>query len=688
MIKEIKKMRLRTFFFLMFQTIAIILISLFYIFNWFETRDYITIDIIFAIAVGLIILNILFVWIQVSRINRVRTQNDLASLEIIGSDVKEAYNFGMIGLIVVDKNLNIIWNSDLFRERKIFILDQNILTWQPALKRLVEVSEALDENLEDTVKLEIDSRNYEVKYLNDANLFIFKDITDFEFIYDQNVRQAPVVGIIMIDNFTDAVATREISNPMTAIITSQVFDYCQKYKVLVRQYRDDAFILVTNYESFEKLRADNFSILRSIREHEENKEMKLTLSMAFAYNFPDVMRLSDMAVQAIDTAIARGGDQVVISKYGEENEYYGGASIGAERRNRTSIRLKTDTLFSHVREASNVIIMGHTQMDLDALGGCLGLKALADYVIDRAVNRKSKQKARIVYSPNLTEQKTKAAINLMFTKDEIEEIFISPQELANEKGENSLINSKTLLILADVSRPSMLMDPKLIERIDRIIIIDHHRRTDEFVDNRLFDYIETTASSTSEMVAEMIYYGNTPEFTLSNRIATLMLTGIYLDTNHFRSNTTGSRTFLAAMVLEDFGADATVADELLKDEYEEYTLITKIMASLETISYGVVLAKADDADIITPATLAKVANQCMQVKGVNAAFVIGYSKAKEAKISARSDGTINVQLILEKLGGGGHQASAGASFKGKTLTEVETELKEVLDLYLPQARVH
>lgn len=594
----------------------------------------------------------------------------------------------MIGLIVVDKNLNIIWNSDLFRERKIFILDQNILTWQPALKRLVEVSEALDENLEDTVKLEIDSRNYEVKYLNDANLFIFKDITDFEFIYDQNVRQAPVVGIIMIDNFTDAVATREISNPMTAIITSQVFDYCQKYKVLVRQYRDDAFILVTNYESFEKLRADNFSILRSIREHEENKEMKLTLSMAFAYNFPDVMRLSDMAVQAIDTAIARGGDQVVISKYGEENEYFGGASIGAERRNRTSIRLKTDTLFSHVREASNVIIMGHTQMDLDALGGCLGLKALADYVIDRAVNRKSKQKARIVYSPNLTEQKTKAAINLMFTKDEIEEIFISPQELANEKGENSLINSKTLLILADVSRPSMLMDPKLIERIDRIIIIDHHRRTDEFVDNRLFDYIETTASSTSEMVAEMIYYGNTPEFTLSNRIATLMLTGIYLDTNHFRSNTTGSRTFLGAMVLEDFGADATVADELLKDEYEEYTLITKIMASLETISYGVVLAKADDADIITPATLAKVANQCMQVKGVNAAFVIGYSKAKEAKISARSDGTINVQLILEKLGGGGHQASAGASFKGKTLTEVETELKEVLDLYLPQARVH
>lgn len=688
MIKEINKIRRRTLFLLIFQVIFIIVFTLFYIFNWFDARSKLTTDIIIAVAGGLVIINLLFVWVQVGKLNKIRSQNDLASLDIIGGDVKEAYNFGMIGLVVVDKNFNIIWNSDLFRERKIYILDQNILTWQPDLKRLVEVSEALEANLDDTVKLEIDSRNYEVKYLNDANLFIFKDITDFEFIYNQNIRQSPVVGIIMIDNFTDAVVNREISNPMTAIITSQIFEYCQKFRVLVRQYRDDAFILVTNYESFEKLRADEFSILKTIRNHEENREMKLTLSMAFAYNFPDVMRLSEMAVQGIDTATARGGDQVVISKYGEENEYIGGASVAAERRNRTSIRLKADTLFSHIREASNVLIMGHTQMDLDALGSCLGLKELADYITKRAASKKAKPLARVVYNPNATELKTKAAINLLFTKDEINKIFITPQEVANEKGANSLVNSKTLLIVADISRPSMVMDTKLLERVDKIVIIDHHRRTNEFIDNRLYDYIETSASSTSEMVTELIHYGNTPEFDMNNRVATLLLTGIYLDTNYFRSNTTGSRTFLAAMVLEDLGADVTLADDLLKDEYEEYTLITKIIASLQTISYGVVLAKADEGDIIEPATLAKVANQCMRIKGVNAAFVIGYSKAKEVKISARSDGTINVQLLLEKMGGGGHQASAAAAFKGKTIKDVEQFLRETIEQYLSQARVH
>jgi c-di-AMP phosphodiesterase-like protein len=188
------------------------------------------------------------------------------------------------------------------------------------------------------------------------------------------------------------------------------------------------------------------------------------------------------------------------------------------------------------------------------------------------------------------------------------------------------------------------------------------------------------------MVTELMYYGNTPEFKLDMKTATVMLAGIYLDTNHFRSNTTGSRTFLAAMILEEFGADVTIADEFLKDEYEEYTLITKIMSSMETITYGVVVAKAEESDIIESATLAKVANQCMRVKGVNAAFVIGYTKAKEAKISGRSDGTISVQLILEKLGGGGHQASAAASFKGKTLSEVKMMLRDTIEQHLLTSR--
>lgn len=687
MLKLIKAIRIQTFFSILIQFIVLVALGIVYVTDIFGLTQYLTLTVFVFIALGIAILNTVYLWIQMARVAKKRVSNDLDTLEIVGSDVKEAYNFAMLGLIVVDKDFNIIWLSELFRDRNIDVLDKNILQWRPELRKLVEISEAVDSNIDDTLKIEIDSRNYEVKYVNDAGLFLFRDITEFEYLFDQSNKQAPVVGIVMIDNFSDMVKNREISNPMIAIITSTIFDYCRKYGILVRQYRDDSFILILTHEAFNNIYRDKFSIMETIRNKEENKEMRMTLSLAFAYNFPDFMRLGDMAVNAIDTAIARGGDQVVISKYGEENEYLGGATAASEKRNKTAIRMHTDTLFTHIREASNVLIMAHTQTDLDALGASLGLKSIADYAKSNSkTGNKDFTKARVVYSPQNTEAKTRAAVTNSFTKQEEAKIFISPQELAGEKGESSLINSKTLLIICDVSRPSMVIDPKLLDRIDKVYVIDHHRRTDEFIENPLFDYTDTTASSTCEMVAEMIYYGNTPEYVLESKYATLMLSGIYLDTNYFRSNTTGARTFLASMILEEFGADVTLADEFLKDEFEEYTMITKIMNSVETISVGVTVAKADPNDIVDIATLAKVANQSMRIKGVNAAFVIGQISPKEVKISSRSDGSINVQLLLEKIGGGGHQASAAAVIKGKTISEVELLLKETVSQYLNDAR--
>ncbi|MDY3196700.1 MAG: DHH family phosphoesterase [Paracholeplasma sp.] len=688
MLKLIKKIRIQTFFSVLFQFVALIALGIIYVTDIFELRQYLNLTVFVFITLGIAILNTIYLWIQTARVSKKRAKSDLDTLEIVGSDVKEAYNFAMLGLIVVDQDFNIIWISELFRDRNIDILDKNIIQWRPELKKLVEISEAVESNIEDTLKLEIDSRNYEVKFVNDAGLFMFRDTTEFEYLFDQSNKQAPVVGIVMIDNFSDMVKNREISNPMIAIITSSIFDYSRKYGILVRQYRDDSFIMIMTQESFGRIYDDKFSLIETIRNKEENKEMRMTLSMAFAHNFPDFMRLGDMAVNAIDTAIARGGDQVVISKYGEENEYLGGATAASEKRNKTAIRMHTDTLFSYIREASNVLIMGHTNTDLDALGASLGLKSLADYAKSNTKTKANKDfvKARIVYHPQLTEAKTRDAVTNSFTRQEEGKIFISPQELASEKGENSLVNSNTLLIICDVSRPSMVIDPKLLDRVDKVFIIDHHRRTDEFIENPLFDYTDTTASSTCEMIAEMIYYGNTPEYTLESKYATLMLAGIYLDTNYFRNPTTGARTFLASMILEEYGADVTLADEFLKDEFEEYAMITKIMNSVQTISLGVTLAKADPNDIVDIATLAKVANQSMRIKGVNASFVVGLISPKEVKISSRSDGSINVQFLLEKIGGGGHQSNAAAVVKNKTIDEVETMLKEVISQYLNDAR--
>jgi len=233
----------------------------------------------------------------------------------------------------------------------------------------------------------------------------------------------------------------------------------------------------------------------------------------------------------------------------------------------------------------------------------------------------------------------------------------------------------------------MTLYPRLLEKVDRVMIIDHHRRTDEFIDQRLYDYIETSASSTCEIVTELLHYGNTPNFVLPSKYATFMLAGIYLDTNYFRTKTTGSRTFLASMVLEEWGADVMTADDFLKDNVEEYALITKIMASMKTLSVGIVLLKADETDILTQETLSKVANQSMRIKGIEAAFVIGYTAHRQVKVSARSNGEVNVQVILEKVGGGGHQASSAALFKEKTVAEVEELLEETINQNLSNARV-
>ncbi|MDY0214620.1 MAG: DHH family phosphoesterase [Bacilli bacterium] len=688
MIKAIKKLRNRAIILAILEILLLLFVNLAYAINIFNIGDFFTPLIVFIFSGSLVLVNVIaFVLITLS-IGSIRKKNTFELVSVLGGDVKEAYNFGMLGLVVVDEHFNVTWASELFKERRLNIIDQNILTWRSELQRLVELSEAIADNIDDTIKIEIELRTYEVKYLTKGDIFLFKDVTEFESIFNDNQKNAPVLGMVMIDNFVDIVVKGENSNPVFSTVHGLIADYFSSFGVLARQFREDAYMLILNRERFEMLYKDKFSLLQKIKDRTANMNYQISLSMAFAHKFFDVVKLNELVLNAIDTAMARGGDQVVIARHGEESEFIGGATSQAEKRNKTAIRLYADTIFRHIREAKNVLIMTHTDTDLDALGASLGIKAMADFVKKSQKGTKYQyQPARIVYSPNLTESKTRIAVNRMFTKQEISEIFITPEELDDQKGSNSLVNSGTLLIVGDVSRPTMTLYPRLLERVDRVMIIDHHRRTDEFIDQRLYDYIETSASSTCEIVTELLHYGNTPNFVLPNKYATFMLAGIYLDTNYFRTKTTGSRTFLASMILEEWGADVMTADDFLKDNVEEYTLITKIMNSMKTLSVGIVFLKAEESDILTPETLSKVANQSMRIKGIQAAFVIGYTAPKQVKVSARSDGEVNVQFLLEKIGGGGHQASAAALFNGRTLAEVEELIEVKINENLSEARV-
>jgi c-di-AMP phosphodiesterase-like protein len=659
-------MKIRALFIVALELISAAALAVFYFYDFFNFRDIYIIEYLFATLAGFVVINVLFIWVMLVRLSKIRKKSDLKAAELIGNDVQEAYKFGMIGLVVVDENDIVLWTNDLFQERQIDLLDINILEWQPNLRELHDASPDV------VVKIEVNSRNYDVKYLSDAGLYIFKDMTEYESIFEYSREQAPVLGIIMLDNYSDVAGNLDDANDVISKVKNLIFDYAKEYGVLLRRYRNDAYFALCNYSSLNRMKKDRFSLLEKVRELGAKEETPPTLSIGLAHDFPDVVKLNEMAGNAIDIAMSRGGDQVVVSKYGDELIFFGCKSEAQEKRNKVKVRVMADSVLSLIKNSSNVIIMGHTAMDMDALGACLGMRAICEYC-----NKSS----HIVYDPKLLERKTKFALTGAFSREELARITISPSDSVDK------VRSNTLVIVCDVHRPSLTMAPKLLEKATKVMVIDHHRRAEEFIESPVFSYVEPSASSTCELVTELIRYSSAnPRIEISPTYATIMLSGIFLDTTYFKSKNTGIRTFEASMVLKEYGADNSVADDYLKDEFEEYSLVTKIISTLKTPHYGVVYCVAEESELIEISTLAKVANQCMQMKGVNAAFVIGNTDEKETRISARSDGTINVQMLAEKMFGGGHFTMAGVSFKNGTIKKAEEKLLEVLNEYLNDAR--
>ena len=664
--QNLRRTKVAVFIFMMIELAIIATFGIFYYLNLFDFQSYITIQIMY-IGISIFIgVDLLMLWVEVIIFSRVRHRNDLKAADLIGADIQEAYNFGMIGLVIVDENNIVLWVNELFKDRQIDILDLNILEWQPALQDLIGAPTSA------VAKVELNTRNYDVKYLPDAGLFIFKDVTDYETIYSYSRKQAVVVGTIMIDNYSDLSDNADDSNDVISKVRNAIFEYARDHQVLLRRYRSDGYFLICNYESLREMIEDKFSILETIHKLGEKEDTPPTLSIGIAHDFPDVVKLNEMANSAIEIAMSRGGDQVVVSRYGHDLMFFGGKSEAQENRNKVKVRVMADSVISLIKNSSNVIIMGHTMADMDAIGACLGMKAICEYCDKPSL---------IVYDSKLTERKTRGAVTASFSRDELAKIIVSPNDALDK------IKSNTLVVVVDVHRPSMTMAPKVLEKATKVMVIDHHRRSEEFIESPVFSHIEPSASSSCELIAEFVRYASVnPRVTIPSSYATIMLSGIFMDTNYFKSKTCGIRTFEASMILKEFGADNSAADDFLKDEFEEYTLITKIISTLKTPYYGIVYCVADEDDIIEQATLAKVGNQCMQMRGVNACFVIGKTGVNEVRISCRSDGTVNVQLLAEKLSGGGHFTQSAAAFKNMTIDRVESKLLDVLNEYLNDAR--
>ena len=664
--KTIKIIKTISFVIIAVQVLLASLFSIFYFNDLFGFQAGVKPEYISVVMIVVVVINCLFVWIIILVLSTLRQKTDLKAAEIIGSDVQEAYNFAQIGLAITNEENVVLWTNDLFKSRHIEIMDMDIIAWQPDLATLRDIA-----NGEQNAKVVINSRTYSVKLLSEAGLWIFKDITDYESIYNYSKDQAPVVGILAIDHYDDVVRGDDDFNDVVTKVKNDIFNYAKDYGILLRRLKDDSYSMLCNFASFERMLEDKFSIIDKVRGESTRGEIPLTLSIGIAHDFPDVIKLNDLANDALDIAMSRGGDQVVVSAYGQEMKFYGGKSEAQEKRNRVKTRVLADSLISLINASDRVLIMGHAMMDMDAFGACLGMKAICNRL---------KKNSRIVVDLKNTEFKTRAAMTSSFGKDELEKLII------NSKDAEDMIAGNTLLIVVDVHIPSMVMAPKLIDKAAKIVVIDHHRRAEEYIDSPVFNHIDPAASSACELISEFIRFSSiNPKIELPSTYATIMLSGIFLDSSYFKSRNTGIRTFEAATILKEYGADNSLADDFLKDDYEEHKEVTDIVTNLETPYYGVVIATANTDRLYDHATIAKAANLCLSFKGVHAAFVLGKVNNREIRVSCRSDGTINVSLLAERMGGGGHFTSSAVTFATSDVREVKNIINGVLDSSLTEA---
>ena len=612
----------------------------------------------------IIFLNLMLLLYNLIKISNSKLKTDFSSLDVFGNDIQKAYDFGKLGLLIVDDNNNIVWTNTYFNAIQTKLIDHNLFDWQPTLKNLLDTK--IDE-----MKIEINNKNYLVKLLPQAKMYIFKDVTTNEDLLRYSIDHAPAVGIIAIDNYQELANILDdvTINDALASMQKVIIEYAKKFNLLLKKYRNDSYLFICTRKDYLNLINDKLSLLQAVRSVTNESDNEFTLSIGMASGTDNYSRLFEMASTSLDVSLSRGGNQAVVFTYGENLRFIGGQTESKEKKNSVQSRVMSNSLTALIAESNDIYIMGHNIADLDAIGACLGVYCLASATT---------KKIKIVYDEFALESKTKKAFKQLFSKEQINELTISPNKAVDT------INSKSLLIIVDVHNPQNTISPSLVKKAERIAVIDHHRRGEKYVEKTEFNYIDPSASSASEMVVEMIKYSS-KNIQVPEPFATFMLAGIILDTNYYRKNIS-AKTYDASYVLKNFGADNVVANSFLKEEYEEYALKNKIMSNSFTPYYGVIIARADQKDIVEQAMLARVATETLEISGINACFVVGRVSDKDVGISSRSDGSISCQILCEKLGGGGSFTAAAAKFHNKTVEEVVQEVKNVLDNYLEDAR--
>lgn len=488
------------------------------------------------------------------------------------------------------------------------------------------------------------------------------DETEIVSLQKENREQRMIVGLLYIDNYEEALESiDEVRRSLlTALVDRKINKYMQSIDAVIKKLEKDKYIFVFQNKYLQQLQNNKFSILEEVRSVNIGNEMSVTISMGLGVNAESYQRGYDLSRAAIDLALGRGGDQAVV-KEGEKIYYYGGKSISVEKNTRVKARVKAHALKEFIEAKDKIVIMGHSIGDVDSFGAAIGV-----YRIAKTLGKK----AHIVVNEVTTS--VRPILTRFMNNPDYEEDMILNSATAIE-----VVDMNTLLVVVDVNRPNYTECPELLNLTKTIIVLDHHRQTGEAVENAVLSYIEPYASSSCEMVAEILQYIG-DGLKLRQVEADAMYSGIMIDTNNFLTKT-GVRTFEAAAYLRRSGADVTRIRKSFRTDMTEYMAKAQAITSTEIVLGKFAFAECASDGIESPTVLcAQVANELMNINNIVASFVFT-SLGGKIFISARSIDELNVQVVMEKIGGGGHMSVAGAQLVDCTVLEAMDKVKDILN---------
>lgn len=488
------------------------------------------------------------------------------------------------------------------------------------------------------------------------------DETEIRLLKKENYDNRQICGLLYIDNYDEVLeSVDEVKRSLlTALVDQKINRYMQGINALIKKIEKDKYFFVFQNRYLQQLTGKKFSILEEVRSvNLGTAESMITVSIGLGVNAPSYSESYEYARAAIDLALGRGGDQAVI-KEGDNITYFGGKSESVEKSTRVKARVKAHALRELMEAKDVVFIMGHNNVDVDAFGAAIGVYRIAKHL---------GKKAHIVI--NEVGSSVRPLISQFFNNSDYEEdIFIS-----NLKAQE-LAQPEDLLVIVDVNRPSITECPELVGQMKDVIVLDHHRLSSDSIDNAQLSYIEPYASSACELVAEILQYIG-DGLKLRPLEAEAMYSGIMIDTNNFLTKT-GVRTFEAAAFLRRCGAEITRIRKAFRLDMNEYLEKAKAIGGTEIYMNSFAMTVCNAKDVESPTVLgAQIANDLMEINGIRAAFVFTPYKEK-VYVSARSVDELNVQVVMEKVGGGGHMTVAGAQFPGTNVDEAINSVKSVL----------